>query len=114
MFRLKISLSAALVAAGILSGLAIAEDMKGMPGMNMDNPPSATAPATQSGAVDVGNTKCAVTGDPVGDSKLTATYDGKLYHLCCEDCPAMFKKDPAKYAKAVAADPAKYGIKKAN
>jgi YHS domain-containing protein len=39
-------------------------------------------------------------------------YDGNVYHLCCPDCHKDFEKDPAKYAKAVAADPAKFGAKK--
>jgi YHS domain-containing protein len=61
--------------------------------------------------VDLHNTNCAVTGDSVGDSKLTAVYQGKVYHFCCDGCPADFEKDPAKYAKAVADNPAKYGVK---
>ena len=32
-------------------------------------------------------------------SKLYADYKGKRYFFCCGMCPAMFKKDPAKYAK---------------
>ncbi len=70
-----------------------------------------SAQATTQPAVDMHNTKCLVSGDDVGDSKLTATYDGKIYHFCCDSCPEAFKKDPAKYAKAAADDPAKYGIK---
>jgi len=62
-------------------------------------------------AVDLHNTKCVVTGDPIDDSKLQAVYEGKVYHFCCSECPDAFKKDPAKYAKLVAADPAKYGVK---
>jgi len=69
--------------------------------------------ALASGAVDVGNTICPVTGDKVGGSKLIEVYSGKIYHMCCSDCPADFKKDPAKYAKLVAENPAKYGVKKA-
>jgi YHS domain-containing protein len=52
-----------------------------------------------------------VSGDAVGDCKLTEIFDGKIYHFCCPDCPAEFKKDPAKYAQKVADDPAKYGVK---
>ena len=62
-------------------------------------------------AVDLHNTVCPVSGDKVEDSKLTETYQGKIYHFCCDDCPKKFKEDPDKYAKAVAADPAKYGVK---
>ena len=94
------------------AGVVLAKDMAGMPGMKMDDKPMAPAsqPATQSGAVDLGNTLCPVSGDKVGDSKLTETYEGKIYHFCCADCPTAFKKDPAKYAQAVSSDPAKYGV----
>ena len=94
-----------IVAALSLSGLTFADDMPGMT--------AATPPATQPAAVDLCNTVCPVSGDKVGDSKLTETYDGKIYHFCCDDCPKAFKKDPEKVAKAVAADPDKYGVKKA-
>lgn len=109
---------ASLSIAAVLSiaGFAIAQGMAGMPGMNHDTP--TTAPASQAGSkvavpgTDLANTVCPVTGDKVSDSKLTETYDGKVYHMCCSDCPKDFEKDPAKYAKLVAADPAKYGVKK--
>ena len=68
-------------------------------------------PANQQAAVDLGNTVCPVSGDKVGDSKLTEVYQGKIYHFCCDDCPKDFKKNPEKFAKAVAADPTKYGVK---
>jgi len=74
-----------------------------------------SSPATQPSmvpfqAVDLHNTICPVSGDKVGDSDLVEVYDGKVYHLCCPDCHKDFEKDPAKYAAAVAANPAKYGI----
>ena len=68
---------------------------------------------TQPAPIDLHNTKCPVSGDDVADSKLSAVYDGKIYHFCCDSCPADFKKDPQEYAKLVAADPAKYGVKNA-
>jgi YHS domain-containing protein len=93
------------ISAGIcFVGLTFAGNI---PIMKMDTP--ATNPTAE--PIDLKNTVCPVSGDKVGDSKLTETYDGKIYHLCCDDCPKAFKKDPAKYAKAVAADPSKYGIK---
>ena len=67
--------------------------------------------ANQQAAVDLHNTVCPVSGDKVGDSKLTEVYQGKVYHFCCDDCPKDFKKNPDKFAKAVAADPVKYGVK---
>jgi YHS domain-containing protein len=74
------------------------------------NPPTAT-PATQPAAVDLGNTVCPVSGDQVGDSKLTQTYKGKIYHFCCDECLPAFQKDPDKFAKAVAEHPDKFGVK---
>jgi len=70
-----------------------------------------TAPATSTAAVDVGNTKCVVTGEDVTKG-LTFTYDGKIYHICCKDCVADFKKNPDKYIKAMNDNPAKYGLPK--
>jgi YHS domain-containing protein len=75
------------------------------------SPVGAAVPATQPAAIDLNNTICPVSDEKVGDSKLTETYDGKIYHFCCDDCPKQFLKDPEKYAKLVAADPAKYGVK---
>jgi len=72
------------------------------------SPPSV---AVQPSAIDLENTICPVSGEKVGDSKYTEVYQGKIYHFCCDDCPKQFKADPDKYAKAVAADPAKYGVK---
>jgi YHS domain-containing protein len=86
-----------LIAALCLAGLAPAQDK-----------PAATQPIF---ATDLGNTVCPISGDPVGDSKLVEVYDGKVYHLCCPSCRDDFEKDPAKVARAVAADPAKFGIK---
>lgn len=108
-------LTAVTLAAALgFAGFALAE---GMAGMNMA---PATAPASQpasqptttAGAVDLGNTVCPVSGDNVGGSKLFAVYEGKIYHFCCRDCPKDFGENPAKYAKLVAEDPAKYGVKK--
>jgi YHS domain-containing protein len=68
--------------------------------------------AIPAGAVDLHNTVCVVTGEKIEDSKLFDVYKGKVYHFCCGDCLPEFRKDPAKYALLVAADPAKYGVKK--
>jgi len=62
-------------------------------------------------AVDLHNTVCPVSGDPVGGPKLTEVYNGKVYHFCCADCPKKFQQDPSRYAAAVNADPSKYGVK---
>ena len=88
----KISMAAVFCSLAMLAGCEMDKDK-----------------ATISG-VDLHNKKCVMM--PEHDATgPTAEYDGKVYHFCCEDCEAEFKKDPAKYAKAVAADPAKYGVK---
>jgi YHS domain-containing protein len=33
-------------------------------------------------------------------AKMFADYKGNRYFFCCDGCPQMFKKSPAKYAKA--------------
>jgi YHS domain-containing protein len=96
--------SLALVSLSLTLGLAGC-------GASNTKPPASTEPAARTAAVDLHNTVCPVSNDPVETSKLTQTYDGKVYHLCCADCSKPFKNDPGKYAKAVDADPAKYGVK---
>ena len=44
-------------------------------------------------AVDLHNTICPVSTEPVANSKLVEVYNGKVYHLCCGDCRADFEKD---------------------
>jgi len=50
--------------------------------------------------------KCAVMPENEVDIKtatkkhLYADYKGRRYYFCCGDCPEMFKRNPAKYAKA--------------
>lgn len=72
---------------------------------------NASSSANTSHLVDLHNTICPVSGDAVESSPLTETYNGKIYHLCCDDCIKPFKKDPQKFEAAVAANPAKYGVK---
>jgi YHS domain-containing protein len=93
----------------LLTGLVIADDMSGM---KMDAGGPASRPATAAfSATDLRNTVCPVSGGKVADSNLVEIYNGKVYHLCCPDCPKDFEKDPAKYEAEVAGDPAKYGVK---
>lgn len=83
----QIRASFAPAAALGLGSLVLADDMGGM---NMGS--STTQPTTQSSAIDLGNTICPVSGDKVGISKLTEVYEGKIYHICCDDCPAKFSQ----------------------
>lgn len=71
----------------------------------------ASQPSTQQ-AKDAGNTKCLLMPEDDITEGVTATYKGVTYHFCCKACIKPFNKDPEKYIKALAADPAKYGVKK--
>ncbi|MDD4869055.1 MAG: YHS domain-containing protein [Kiritimatiellae bacterium] len=44
-------------------------------------------------------TTCPVMDGNSIDKKYFADYDGKRIYFCCGSCPAVFKKDPAKYVK---------------
>ena len=109
MTRFLVLSSAAL--AVFLGGCSQSQPTDHMGGMQMGTSAQTQPVAVDASAVDLHNTVCPVSGDKVEDSKLTETYQGKIYHFCCDDCPKKFKEDPDKYAKAVAADPAKYGVK---
>jgi len=41
-------------------------------------------------------TMCPVSNKPI-DVKNFVKHDGKKVYFCCKNCPAAFKKDPAKY-----------------
>lgn len=56
--------------------------------------------AAGSKAVNVGNTVCPVTGEPI-DQKTTYEYKGKVYNFCCPMCIDAFKANPEKYSAAV-------------
>ena len=40
--------------------------------------------------------ECIVSG---GLGKITVTYMGKMYYVCCSGCKDAFNADPAKYVK---------------
>jgi YHS domain-containing protein len=104
-FVASMSVSAALAFAGCTHSPEKPAMTSTGDSMSMSSTDAAKASAT-----DLHNTVCPVSGDKVESSRLTETYDGKVYHLCCNDCVKPFQKDPGKYEKAVAADPAKYGV----
>jgi YHS domain-containing protein len=94
-------------------------------GWGMHGHDSHGAPATKhvaktipAGVVDMKNTKCLVLDMAMGDvgkgDLLFVTYQGKAYHICCEDCESIFNKEPEKYVKAFEADPAKFGVIKSD
>jgi YHS domain-containing protein len=44
--------------------------------------------------------RCPVSGDifKVGEETEFATYQGRVYAFCCDECKPDFVKDPAKFA----------------
>lgn len=49
------------------------------------------------------NTVCPVSGEEI-DSKITYTYNGKTYGLCCNKCLKKFKAEPEKYISRMKSD----------
>jgi YHS domain-containing protein len=41
--------------------------------------------------------KCPISGKPI-NKDAAVDFDGGKVYMCCENCPAAFKKDEAKYA----------------
>lgn len=79
---------AALVTGGGVSGLAGDE---------------ATPAIPETTKVVKHQTMCPVMGGVV-NKQFFADYQGKRVYFCCNACPAMFKKDPAKYIKKLEAE----------
>lgn len=61
--------------------------------------------AAPSAPVDLGNTKCPVTGKPVVPG-ITETVNNEVVHFCCTACAAKYKANPTAYTAALRADPA--------
>ena len=71
-----------------------------------------TDPAKWSAAADAGpapgatsdKTTCPIMGVRKARSEMIpVTYNGKTYYVCCKDCEAQFKADPAKWSQKAAA-----------
>lgn len=62
-----------------------------------------TAGDAGTGAVEVGNKNCPVSGEEVGKMGEVVKYehDGKIYNFCCAMCIKDFKKDPDKYIQTL-------------
>jgi hypothetical protein len=59
------------------------------------------APATQPAAAAVANKKCPISGDDVNPKGKTVVYKDKTVGFCCDDCVALFNKNPDKYADKI-------------
>jgi len=64
-----------------------------------------TAEITESGAINVGNAICPVSGEfisEVGEGNgVQIEHKGKIYNVCCKFCAKDFKKDPEKFIKVI-------------
>ncbi|MCK4917135.1 MAG: hypothetical protein KAJ14_06165 [Candidatus Omnitrophica bacterium] len=58
---------------------------------------------TESPAVEVGNTKCPVSGMEIGTivDPVKYVYKGKIYNLCGERCIKSFQENPEKFIKII-------------
>jgi YHS domain-containing protein len=56
------------------------------------------AAATQPVAV---NKKCPISGEDVNPNSRTVRYKDKTVGFCCDDCVALFNKNPDKYADKI-------------
>jgi YHS domain-containing protein len=72
--------------------------------------PASDKPATDKPATDkpaasqpagASNKKCPVSGDDVDPKGKTVIYKGKVIGFCCDDCVALFNKNPEKYADKI-------------
>ncbi len=74
------------------------------PTANTESPaPVATIGADKVVRNAEGKAYCVVMNTPVALAEADAPkaeHEGVTYYFCCESCPGMFKKDPAKYAVA--------------
>ena len=52
--------------------------------------------AASAEVIDVGNSICPLSGDPVNPA-MNYVHEGKRYYFCCVNCVKKFKKNPAKY-----------------
>lgn len=87
-----------------LAGSSLAMDACGASG----HEDSAKAAQNKSGAINVGNKICPVTGDKIDEkTNTTYEYEGKIYNFCCPMCISSFKKNPEKYIKKIEEEKAK-------
>ena len=63
-----------------------------MAGMDMSGRAADTPVTYPVGTVDLKNTVCVVSGDPVGSSKQAIVYEGRVYHFCCPGLPGGFQE----------------------
>ena len=60
-----------------------------------------TGATTQPAAATPVNKKCPISDDDVDPKGKTVIYKGKTVGFCCDDCVALFNKNPDKYADKI-------------
>jgi len=64
-----------------------------------------TAEITESGAINIGNAICPISGELIADvddgKGVQIEHNGKIYNVCCKFCAKDFKKDPEKFIKVI-------------
>lgn len=95
--------STLMLFAGVVV-LVRADDIKNVPGMNMDGITSTNRATggTNAPVKPYPLDYCLVSGDKLdGDmgKPISMDYKGQEFKFCCASCPKKFKKDPDKYVK---------------
>lgn len=89
----------ALILAAVAIGLLIVAGCRTQQHTAV-TPPQAAAPATTTEKITIGpdEASCPVLGTVMKKSAMIPIqHAGKTYYLCCRDCVAQFKANPAKY-----------------
>lgn len=90
--------SPAAVAALVIAGALIVTAAVGMVGCSSSGHDHSSHSHGSAAAKPYPLTKCLVTDEGFNHGKpYTFVHQGQEIKLCCEDCLADFKKDPAKY-----------------
>lgn len=90
-----------LLAAVLAAAPALAHEEHHKPSTHAKKDAHADAPRSFDKQPPEGTwARCPVSGDvfKVDADTQFATYQGRVYAFCCDDCKPDFEKDPAKYA----------------
>ena len=64
-----------------------------------------TAEVTESGAINVGNAICPISGELIADvddgKGVQIDHNGNIYNVCCKFCAKDFRKNPEKFIKII-------------
>ncbi len=87
----------------VLNNSIYADEKGSHKGSMMDG--EITAEVTESGAINVGNAICPISGELIADvddgKGVQIDHNGKIYNVCCKFCAKDFKKNPEKFIKII-------------